>query len=52
MTLIEETKKMYSQLVKEYVELSENNGDFFELKNLELEILRCEAQLRILEVDI
>ncbi len=51
MTPIEETQKMFSQLVKEHENLIENHGDGFEIKNLELEILRTEAQLRNLGVD-
>lgn len=51
MTPIEETLVMYSQLCKEYRELVENHGDYFEIKNLELELLRCESQLRNLGVD-
>ena len=51
MTTLIEAKTMYKQLVEEYVELNRKNGDYFELKSLELEILRAEAQLRILEGD-
>ena len=51
MTQIEETKLMYKQLSKEYQNLSKKHHDYFELKNLELELLRTEAQLRNLGVD-
>ncbi len=51
MTPIEEAQKMFSQLVKEHETLIENHGDGFEIKSLELEILRTEAQLRNLGVD-
>jgi hypothetical protein len=48
---IEETKVMYAQLSKEYDTLARNHGDYFELKSLELELLRVEGQLRDLGVD-
>ncbi len=51
MTLMEETLAMYSQLCKEHRKLVENHGNGFEIKNLELELLRCEAQLRNLGVE-
>lgn len=51
MTEIDDTIKMYKQLCKEHQELVENHGDFFEIKNLESEILKCERQLRNLGVD-
>ncbi len=51
MTIIEETLKMFKQLVKEHNKWIQNHVDYFEIKNLELELLRCEAQLRNLGVD-
>jgi len=51
MTPIEETLVMYSQLCKEHRKLVKKYGDYFELESLELELLRCEAQLRNLGVD-
>ena len=51
MSEIEECKAMHKQLSQEYVELEEDHGDYFELKDLELMILRTEARLRNLGVD-
>jgi len=49
--LIKDVKRLYKQLVKEHNQLIANHGDGFEIKSLELEILRAEALLRDLGVD-
>jgi len=51
MTIEDETKSMHKELSNLYHRLSLDGADFFELKSLELEILRIEAQLRDLEVE-
>ena len=51
MTEIEDTINMHTQLSREYAKLAKNHGHYFELKMLELEILRAEALLRDLGVD-
>jgi len=50
MLIIKDVKRMHKQLVKEHEELMSNHGDGFEIKSLELEILRAEALLRDLGV--
>ena len=51
MLIIKDVKKMHKQLVREHEALIANHGDGFEIKMLELEILRAEALLRDLGVD-
>jgi len=49
--LIKEVKQHLKQLVKEHQCLIKKRANSFEIKDLEYEILRTEAQLRNLGVD-
>lgn len=51
MTIEDETKAMYKTLSKTHQQLVKANADYFELKSLELELLRLEGQLRSLDVE-
>lgn len=51
MTIEDEARAMHKELSNLYQKLALDRVDYFELKSLELDILRIEAQLRDLGIE-